>query len=145
QDRLGNIACGVSTSGWAWKYPGRAGDSPIIGAGNYCDNRYGGAACTGRGELAIRGATAHSIVSGMAHGLTLEESALRALREVHAMEDDFRGRVSVAALDAQGRPGGFTSSLPPDGRRPSYVYMSPDMAEPVVADLTVLDTDGARH
>ena len=47
QDAGGDIACGVSTSGWAWKYPGRLGDSPIIGAGNYADNRYGAAACTG--------------------------------------------------------------------------------------------------
>lgn len=39
RDRDGNIASGVSTSGWAWKYPGRVGDSPIIGAGNYADNR----------------------------------------------------------------------------------------------------------
>ena len=44
----------VSTSGYPWKYPGRVGDSALIGAGNYCDNRVGAAACTGRGELAIR-------------------------------------------------------------------------------------------
>jgi beta-aspartyl-peptidase (threonine type) len=50
RDGAGNIACGVSTSGWAWKYPGRLGDSPIIGAGNYADNRWGAAACTGRGR-----------------------------------------------------------------------------------------------
>ena len=53
-DESGSIACGVSTSGWAWKYPGRLGDSPIIGAGNYADNRWGAAACTGRGEMAQR-------------------------------------------------------------------------------------------
>src|SRR5262249_11928586 len=62
RDREGNIASAVSTSGWAWKYPGRTGDSPIIGAGNYCDNRYGAVACTGRGEMAIRAATARSVV-----------------------------------------------------------------------------------
>lgn len=41
RDRDGNLACGVSTSGWAWKCPGRMGDSPVIGAGNYADNRWG--------------------------------------------------------------------------------------------------------
>ncbi|MEJ7652563.1 MAG: isoaspartyl peptidase/L-asparaginase [Chloroflexia bacterium] len=51
-DSDGDLACGVSTSGWAFKYPGRLGDSPIIGAGNYADP-LGAAACTGRGELAI--------------------------------------------------------------------------------------------
>jgi beta-aspartyl-peptidase (threonine type) len=45
-----------------WKYPGRVGDSPLIGAGNYCDNRYGAVACTGMGELAIRVSTARSLV-----------------------------------------------------------------------------------
>ena len=60
RDRHGDIAAAVSTSGWAWKYPGRMGDSPIIGAGNYADNRWGAAACTGRGEMAQRCCTAHS-------------------------------------------------------------------------------------
>ncbi len=58
QDATGDIAAGVSTCGWAFKYPGRLGDSPIIGAGCYADNRYGAAACTGMGELAIRAGTA---------------------------------------------------------------------------------------
>ena len=53
-DAHGDIASGVSTSGLAWKYPGRVGDSPIIGAGNYADNRYGACGCTGYGEMAIR-------------------------------------------------------------------------------------------
>ncbi len=61
-DAQGHICAGVSTSGWAWKYPGRVGDSPIAGAGFYADDRYGAAACTGTGEMAIRAATAHSVV-----------------------------------------------------------------------------------
>ena len=61
-DAGGNLAVGVSTSGYPWKYPGRVSDSAIIGAGNYCDNAVGGAACTGRGELAIRGTTARSVL-----------------------------------------------------------------------------------
>ncbi len=40
------IHAATSTSGWAWKYPGRLGDSPIPGAGFYADSRYGAAACT---------------------------------------------------------------------------------------------------
>ena len=52
-DGRGDIASAVTTSGWAYKYPGRVGDSPVIGAGNYCDSRYGAAACTGYGELAM--------------------------------------------------------------------------------------------
>lgn len=53
-DSSGELCAGVSTSGFPWKYPGRVGDSALPGAGNYCDVRYGGAACTGRGEMAMR-------------------------------------------------------------------------------------------
>ncbi|MBO0702913.1 MAG: isoaspartyl peptidase/L-asparaginase, partial [Candidatus Dormibacteraeota bacterium] len=51
RDRQGHMVCGVSTSGFPLKYPGRLGDSPVIGAGNYADDRWGAAACTGFGEL----------------------------------------------------------------------------------------------
>ena len=51
-DETGEMSVGVSTSGYPWKYPGRVGDSALPGTGNYCDLRYGGAACTGRGEMA---------------------------------------------------------------------------------------------
>ena len=70
-DAKGDIASGVSTSGWAWKYPGRIGDSPIIGAGNYADNRYGACACTGMGEMAIRAGTARSLVLYLKTDMTL--------------------------------------------------------------------------
>ena len=79
QDRDGNIACAVSTSGWAWKYPGRLGDSPLIGAGNYADNRYGACACTGWGELAIRLSTARSVVLYQRLGFGLEQAGRQAL------------------------------------------------------------------
>ena len=59
-DEHTNLAAGVSTSGFAWKYPGRVGDSAVIGAGNYCDSRFGAAACIGCGDMAIRAATAHT-------------------------------------------------------------------------------------
>jgi N4-(beta-N-acetylglucosaminyl)-L-asparaginase len=67
-DSGGNLAVGVSTSGYPWKYPGRVSDSAIIGAGNYCHNAVGGAACTGRGELAIRATTARSVLHALAAG-----------------------------------------------------------------------------
>ncbi len=71
-DGNGDICSGVSTSGTALKLPGRVGDSPIIGAGNYCDNRVGAAACTGRGELSIRLSTARSIVFYMEGGVSVQ-------------------------------------------------------------------------
>src|SRR5205823_4163526 len=69
-DRRRQVASAVSTSGWGYKYPGRVGDSPIIGAGNYCDSRYGAAACTGFGELAMRALTARTAVDLLGAGAT---------------------------------------------------------------------------
>ncbi|HEX9890050.1 MAG TPA: N(4)-(beta-N-acetylglucosaminyl)-L-asparaginase [Nitriliruptorales bacterium] len=81
-DREGRLASAVSTSGWAWKYPGRVGDSPIIGAGNYADSRYGAAACTGHGELAIRAGTARTIVADLAAGRSLQDAMDAAVHDL---------------------------------------------------------------
>ncbi len=86
QDGRGHLASAVSTSGWAWKYPGRLGDSPLIGAGNYCDDRAGAAACTGWGELAIRGATARTVVAGLADGLAPRDALARGIAELAGLD-----------------------------------------------------------
>jgi len=125
RDGRGNIACAVSTSGWAWKYPGRLGDSPVIGAGNYADNRYGAAACTGRGEMAIRCVTARSIVLYMKTGLALEDAGREAFRDLDALVDPFAGSMNAIAMAADGSHMAFSNM--PDA---TYVYMTADMAEP---------------
>jgi len=96
-DRTGGVASAVSTSGWAYKYPGRLGDSPIIGAGNYCDTRYGGACCTGFGELAIRNVTAKTAVDRLAAGMSAAEVARRAIADVNVLEDAAFNIVVLAA------------------------------------------------
>jgi beta-aspartyl-peptidase (threonine type) len=104
-DSAGRIASGVSTSGWAWKYPGRLGDSPLIGAGNYCDDRYGAATCTGWGELVIRAGTARSVVAGLAAGQSLERACRAAMDDLAGLEDaepGKRGYVNLIAVDAAG-------------------------------------------
>ena len=144
QDAAGNLASAVSTSGWAWKYPGRVGDSPIIGAGNYSDTRYGAAACTGRGELTIRSATAHSVVMGLEYGYSLEDSAVRSLRELQKLEDDFFSRVSMVVLDRTGTPGGFVTAPregPAEGWGYGFIYMRGDMETPVEAPRTIVHPD----
>ncbi len=73
-DQSGIICSGTSTSGWGWKYPGRLGDSPIIGAGSYADTRYGAAACTGAGEMTIRCGTARSIVLYLKRGASVADA-----------------------------------------------------------------------
>jgi beta-aspartyl-peptidase (threonine type) len=103
RDGAGRIASAVSTSGWAWKYPGRLGDTPVIGAGNYADDRYGAAACTGWGELAIRAGTARSVVAALAAGGALDEACDAAIRDLAGLEDDL-GQVlmHLVAIDTGG-------------------------------------------
>ena len=84
-DAGGHLASAVSTSGWAWKYPGRLGDSPLIGAGNYCDDRHGAATCTGFGELAIRGVTAKTIVDAMGAGAAPGDAAAAAIADLYGL------------------------------------------------------------
>ena len=103
RDRDGNLASGVSTSGWAWKFPGRVGDSPIIGAGNYADNRWGAATCTGRGEMAQRCCTAHSVVGFMRCGMGLSDALWTAAGDLHRLEDAYGSEVNIIGVDREGR------------------------------------------
>jgi len=78
----GEISGVTTTSGLAWKIPGRVGDSPIIGAGLYVDQDTGAAGATGRGEEVIRVAGAHTVVENMRHGMSPKEACLEALRRI---------------------------------------------------------------
>lgn len=103
RDAAGNLASGVSTSGWAWKFPGRVGDSPIIGAGNYVDNRWGAATCTGRGEMAQRCCTAPSVVTFMRCGMSLTDALRKAAEDLHQLMDEYRSEVNIIGVDRDGR------------------------------------------
>lgn len=122
-DSEGNICVGVSTSGLALKLPGRVGDSAIIGAGNYADNRYGGAACTGRGELTIRLSTAKSIVEYMKDGMNVEEACVQAIRDVNSLNE--KGGISCIAMDNKGNTWAASNR-----RIPTYYYIDTDMKKP---------------
>jgi beta-aspartyl-peptidase (threonine type) len=121
-DRAGDIASAVSTSGWAYKYPGRLGDSPIVGAGNYCDTRYGGACCTGFGELAIRNVTAKTAVDRLASGMSAAEVAKRAIADVNEL-DDAAFNIVVLAAD-----GSHAAASNRNDRH--YAWQRADMAAP---------------
>lgn len=135
QDAQGNICTGVSTSGWAWKYPGRLGDSPVIGAGNYADNRHGAAACTGMGEMAIRAGTARSVVLYLQMGLSLAEAGRRAMEDLNALGGPYLSRMNLIALDREGHPAGFSNA-----QDRTYIYITDDMDEPEVAQRTCVQT-----
>jgi len=107
----GDISGTTTTSGLAWKLPGRVGDSPIIGAGLYVDNEVGAAGSTGRGEENIRVCGAHTIVEMMRQGKSPTEACLEALRRVvknynHDKEKLKRFHLLFYALNKEGVHGG---------------------------------------
>jgi beta-aspartyl-peptidase (threonine type) len=101
-DMGGNICSATSTSGWGWKYPGRLGDSPIIGAGSYADTRHGAAACTGAGEMTIRCCTARSVVLYMKQGASVADAVLEAVEDMRALRTGLINRVTIHAIDPRG-------------------------------------------
>jgi beta-aspartyl-peptidase (threonine type) len=124
-DIEGNLASAVSTSGTALKFQGRLGDSPIIGAGNYCDNRYGAVTCTGRGELAIRACTARTIVHYMEDGLSLREACFRGMKDIHELKTP--GGINCLGLDTKGNTMSATTRVK---RKSIYYYMDLNSKDP---------------
>jgi len=93
----GDISSVTTTSGLSWKIPGRVGDSPIIGAGQYTDNDIGAAGSTGRGEANIKVCGAFLTVDNMRRGMSPTDAALETLRRVVATTEP-------RLLDERGRP-----------------------------------------
>ena len=83
----GDMSSVTTTSGLSWKIPGRIGDSPIVGAGQYCDNTVGAAGSTGRGEANIKVCGAFLIVEMMRLGLSPVQACLRTIDRVIAMTE----------------------------------------------------------
>lgn len=78
----GEMSGCTTTSGLAWKIPGRLGDSPIIGAGCYTDQEVGSAGATGSGEENIKVAGAHTIVENMRRGMSPRDAGMDVLRRI---------------------------------------------------------------
>lgn len=105
-DESGELVVGVSTSGYPWKYPGRVGDSALPGSGNYCDVRFGGAACTGRGEMSMRVSGARMVVDALARGEAPNDACRTLLQEAATLADTFRAELRTLCLTPDGRHGG---------------------------------------
>lgn len=99
-DAHGNLAAATSTGGMTNKRPGRVGDTPLIGAGTYADNRTAAVSCTGTGEMFMRTVAAYDICARMAYGgQSLDAAAQHVVMEaLPAMG----GRGGLIAVDAQG-------------------------------------------
>ncbi|MCL5999289.1 MAG: isoaspartyl peptidase/L-asparaginase, partial [Chloroflexi bacterium] len=117
RDERGHIVVAVTTSGIAWKYPGRVGDSPVVGAGLYVDDRYGAAACMGLGEITIRQGSALRAVLGMRAGMSMAEAGCATVRDMlplcwevaPAIGNTFNSPawVRMMMMDADGNVGGY--------------------------------------
>ncbi|QPF72439.1 isoaspartyl peptidase/L-asparaginase [Roseateles sp. DAIF2] len=99
-DAQGNLAAATSTGGMTNKRPGRVGDSPLIGAGTYADNRTAAVSCTGSGEMFIRASAAFDVCARMAYGgLSLQDAAEQVVMQALPAID---GRGGLIAVDARG-------------------------------------------
>lgn len=118
----GDLSSVTTTSGLSWKVPGRVGDSPIVGAGQYCDNTVGAAGSTGRGEANIKTCGAFLIVEFMRQGMSPDDACMKTIDRVIAMTErrllDDRGRplfdLQFYALAKDGR---FGSAAAYEGAR----------------------------
>jgi N4-(beta-N-acetylglucosaminyl)-L-asparaginase len=119
-DDRGDLACCTSTSGHAFKLPGRVGDSPILGAGLFADNDAGTCGSLGHGEANLENLSSFAAVERMRSGCSPEEVGLEILRRIAA-------RTHRGHQDSQGRPrfNLWLYLLAPDGRHAGVTMWGP--------------------
>jgi N4-(beta-N-acetylglucosaminyl)-L-asparaginase len=94
----GEMSAVTTTSGMAWKIPGRVGDSPIIGGGLWVDQDVGAAGSTGRGEENLRVCGAHTCVENLRHGMSAKDAALDTLKRLARNFDNDAERLKQVDL-----------------------------------------------
>ncbi|MGH9374112.1 MAG: N(4)-(beta-N-acetylglucosaminyl)-L-asparaginase [Vicinamibacterales bacterium] len=128
--------CGVTTtSGLAWKIPGRVGDSPILGAGLYVDGEVGAAGSTGRGEANLYSLASFLIVEEMRRGKTPKDAGMEALRRIKA------NQIEKRLLNARGEPN-FNISFYIVNAKGDYAGVT--MYNPGTLQFAVCDEKGPR-
>jgi beta-aspartyl-peptidase (threonine type) len=128
-DKYGNLAAGTSTGGMTNKKWGRIGDSPIIGAGTYANNKTCGVSCTGHGEYFIRNVVAYDVSALMEYkGMTLEQAANEVVMKKLKPQG---GEGGLIAMDAKGNitmpfntPGMYRGYMKKDGKAWVGIYGS---------------------
>jgi N4-(beta-N-acetylglucosaminyl)-L-asparaginase len=131
-DGKGDLGVGVTTSGTAFKLPGRVGDSAIVGAGLYCEQGVGGALATGVGEEAMRVCATYTVVISMAQGAEPAEACRRALERLRRVNTRLgEKQLALAALRMDGAAGG--ASL-----RPGFAYAYWDGVENRLVEVAAL-------
>jgi N4-(beta-N-acetylglucosaminyl)-L-asparaginase len=101
-DQTGSVAAGVSTSGPAFKIPGRVGDSPLPGCGFYANNRGGAAAATGDGDLIMQFCPSFHVVQLLEEGVAPQEACSKVVCKMKQLtSNDFE--VGLIAMDTKVR------------------------------------------
>jgi len=106
-DGSGDISGACTTSGLAYKMPGRVGDSPIIGAGLFVDNEIGAATATGMGEAVLRSVGSFLIVELMRNGLSPADACKEAVMRIIQKQSYKDLQVGYLAVNKQGDYGAF--------------------------------------
>jgi beta-aspartyl-peptidase (threonine type) len=124
-DKNGDVAAATSTGGLSLKIPGRIGDSPLIGCGNYADNEVGACSATGIGEIAIRLVLAKSTCDLMRMGQTPQEATESSIKEVNRRIQNSANQMGLIAVDFNGRIGAAHNS-----QHMCWAYMNPKTLSP---------------
>lgn len=144
--------CGVTTtSGLAWKIPGRVGDSPVLGAGLYVDGRVGAAGSTGRGEANLYNVSSFLIVEEMRRGRHPKDAGIEALRRIkeNTIEKrllNARGNpnfgVNFYILNAKGEYAGVTMYEQYGNSKPSFAVCTENGAQ-IIRSEPLIEGNGA--
>jgi beta-aspartyl-peptidase (threonine type) len=126
-DADNRLAVGASSSGLAGKYPGRVGDSAIVGAGLYAESPWGACACTHTGEMTIRALTARLVVTCLKRGASVENACGEAISDLRSLRGGLLGPVVVHAVDRCGAPCVAATEAPDPGV--TYMWWSKETGE----------------
>lgn len=132
-DRTGRMAGACSTSGMAFKMPGRVGDSPIIGAGLYVDNDVGAATATGVGEDVVRIAGSHAVIEAMRHGMSPSQACRTVIERLARLRGNAVAghQVALLALSRSGDWGAWAL-------QPGFTFARTD-----ASGLTIIERAGS--
>lgn len=127
-DKNGNVAAATSSGGVALKFPGRIGDTPLIGCGNYADNEAGACSATGMGEIAMKLVLAKAVCDEMRDGASAEKAVESLIMLVNRRIRDVTHSMGLIAVDKNGRIGVAHNS-----KNICYAFMRAGMEVPFAA------------
>jgi len=127
-DAKGNVAAATSSGGVTLKFPGRIGDTPLIGCGNYADNEAGACSATGIGEIAMRLVLAKAVCDEMHTGTSAQKAVENLIMLINRRIRSVTNSMGLIAVDKKGGIGVAHNS-----RNICYAYMRSEMDAPFAA------------